>query len=55
MTIRNDIETELKAVFAERFVHLWWGLNLPALEGLTPEQVFARDPQLLLDYVKLYR
>lgn len=55
MVNRSDVETELKEVFAERFVHLWWNLRLPALKGLTPNEVFAEDPQTLINYVKAYR
>lgn len=55
MVNRNDVETELKAVFSERFVHLWWGIKLPGLGYATPAEVYAENPELLYNYVKSYR
>lgn len=55
MVNKSDVETELKAVFAERFVHLWWNLRVPGLMGETPAELFAREPEVLLAYVQAYR
>lgn len=55
MVNKSDVETELKAVFAEKFVHLWWNLQLPGLGYATPNEIFSRDPQTLYNYVKAYR
>jgi hypothetical protein len=51
---KSDIEKQMHGIVSDRFIELWWNLELPGLGKRTPQQVYDEDPGRLLEYVKTY-
>jgi len=38
----------------EEFINLWWDLKLPGLGMASPNEVWERDPEIVLEYAQGY-
>jgi len=52
---KQAVTDDLKTLFNERFIQLWWDLKLPGLGHASPNEVWERDPNEVLAYVESYK
>lgn len=53
--MKREIEAQLKGIVSDRFIELWWDLKIPGLGQRTPAEVYAEDPERVLEYAKGYK
>lgn len=52
---KKDLDKQLLEVFEDqKFVGHWWILKLPAFGGLTANEQWDKDPQVVIDHVAKY-
>jgi hypothetical protein len=51
---KQTVTDDLKKLFDEKFINLWWGLKLPGLGYDSPNEVWERDPEQVKEYVNTY-
>jgi hypothetical protein len=54
MTTKEEVNDILKQVLREDMVPIWWGLEIAGLGKAKPNEIWEREPDRILEYVKGY-
>ncbi len=51
MTNKEKCDMMLTSLVGEKHVRIWWGTRNKAFDGVTPAEVFAIDPERVINYL----